>query len=334
MIITCPSCATQYRVDAATFPQEGRRAKCANCGNRWHATCEPELAQSTKQYEEAVETVAQEQQSAAQQAIAEERGAMQAETGDIGQLDEFTVPDDFAGTDEVDSTDQAFLAEPGSIVARDPAEVMRRTEQSAAIADDLEAGARFVADGDEEFDAMAAEFADGAPRPARRRRPKPSNAWRKRLKRRSARGKEPASIADRAQAIAIGAMTCGLALMVVNRESVVGAAPQMAPLFSVVGMPVNTRGIEFAAVRVDFSSENGIPVMRVSGRMDNVSNSERRLAPIRMALLDESGQEIYHWTTDAGQLALEAGSNLAFQSILTSPPAGASSVNLRFADAG
>jgi predicted Zn finger-like uncharacterized protein len=36
MILTCPACATRYQADAAKFPPEGRRVRCAKCGHVWH----------------------------------------------------------------------------------------------------------------------------------------------------------------------------------------------------------------------------------------------------------------------------------------------------------
>lgn len=41
MILTCPSCATRYEVDAANFPPAGRDVRCVKCGHVWHAM--PEL---------------------------------------------------------------------------------------------------------------------------------------------------------------------------------------------------------------------------------------------------------------------------------------------------
>lgn len=37
MILTCPSCETQYFADDATIGDSGRTVKCAACGHSWHA---------------------------------------------------------------------------------------------------------------------------------------------------------------------------------------------------------------------------------------------------------------------------------------------------------
>ncbi len=35
MILTCPECQTRYRADAAQFPAEGRKVRCAKCSQVW-----------------------------------------------------------------------------------------------------------------------------------------------------------------------------------------------------------------------------------------------------------------------------------------------------------
>lgn len=42
MILTCPSCGTQYEVRDGAIPEGGRQVRCATCGHSWHQ--EPELA--------------------------------------------------------------------------------------------------------------------------------------------------------------------------------------------------------------------------------------------------------------------------------------------------
>lgn len=47
MILTCPSCGTRYRAEAASFTPPGRNVRCAKCGRVWlHAVAEPEPAAS------------------------------------------------------------------------------------------------------------------------------------------------------------------------------------------------------------------------------------------------------------------------------------------------
>ncbi|HEY6578310.1 MAG TPA: DUF3426 domain-containing protein [Rhizomicrobium sp.] len=45
MILTCPECRTRYQAEAAQFPPEGRKVRCAKCGRAWHEPApEPESA--------------------------------------------------------------------------------------------------------------------------------------------------------------------------------------------------------------------------------------------------------------------------------------------------
>lgn len=41
MILTCPSCGTQYAVKDGAVPPEGRKVRCAACGHSWHQAGEP-----------------------------------------------------------------------------------------------------------------------------------------------------------------------------------------------------------------------------------------------------------------------------------------------------
>jgi predicted Zn finger-like uncharacterized protein len=41
MILTCPSCATQYVVKDGAIPPQGRQVRCASCKHSWHQDPEP-----------------------------------------------------------------------------------------------------------------------------------------------------------------------------------------------------------------------------------------------------------------------------------------------------
>src|SRR5260221_2983573 len=42
MILTCPSCGTQYVVKDGAIPPEGRQVRCAACKHSWHQDAEAE----------------------------------------------------------------------------------------------------------------------------------------------------------------------------------------------------------------------------------------------------------------------------------------------------
>ncbi|MFP5328820.1 MAG: zinc-ribbon domain-containing protein [Alphaproteobacteria bacterium] len=56
MILTCPSCGTQYAVKDGAIPEGGRKVRCASCGHSWHQ--EPEDQATEAEPDEAVEEAA------------------------------------------------------------------------------------------------------------------------------------------------------------------------------------------------------------------------------------------------------------------------------------
>ena len=48
MILTCPSCATQYVVKDGAIPPHGRQVRCKACGNSWRATPEASANQAAE----------------------------------------------------------------------------------------------------------------------------------------------------------------------------------------------------------------------------------------------------------------------------------------------
>jgi predicted Zn finger-like uncharacterized protein len=59
MIVTCPACKTRYQVaDAALGGAEGRRVRCASCGNLWHYSPEAAAREATAEATAAAEAAA------------------------------------------------------------------------------------------------------------------------------------------------------------------------------------------------------------------------------------------------------------------------------------
>jgi len=52
MILTCPSCGTQYVVKDGAIPPQGRQVRCASCKHSWHQ--DAELADETPDDEESI----------------------------------------------------------------------------------------------------------------------------------------------------------------------------------------------------------------------------------------------------------------------------------------
>ena len=46
MILTCPSCGTQYVVKDGAIPPGGRQVRCASCKHSWHQ--DPEQGAATR----------------------------------------------------------------------------------------------------------------------------------------------------------------------------------------------------------------------------------------------------------------------------------------------
>ena len=108
----------------------------------------------------------------------------------------------------------------------------------------------------------------------------------------------------------------------------------MAPLYEVLGLPVETEGIALTDVAYQHEVEDGQPVLSVTGKIVNVSDRELPVPVIRVMLSDEGQREIYHWMFDAGVPTLQPGAESPFVTRLSSPPPEARNLNIRFAEAG
>jgi predicted Zn finger-like uncharacterized protein len=118
------------------------------------------------------------------------------------------------------------------------------------------------------------------------------------------------------------------------RETIASVWPPSASLYRALGMPVNVRGVTLTNISYKQEYEGGQPVLSVTGKIVNVSNREQPVPEIRVVLMDDAKRELYHWTFDAGVPTLKPGAETPFTTRLSSPPADARNLNVRFAEAG
>ena len=116
------------------------------------------------------------------------------------------------------------------------------------------------------------------------------------------------------------------------RSQIVGIWPQSASLFSKLGMAVNTRGLDFADVRHSNETEDGQPVLVITGKVVNVTGKKLDVPPLHVKLSDANKHGIYDWTFTPSSKALAPGQSVAFRTRLSNPPSAARHVELRFAD--
>jgi predicted Zn finger-like uncharacterized protein len=118
-----------------------------------------------------------------------------------------------------------------------------------------------------------------------------------------------------------------------GRAEIVRFFPQTASLFEMIGLKVNLRHLTFQDVKITKEENDGVPVLAVEGTIVSQSSSPVEVPRIRFAVRNATGQEIYAWISKPSQSILQPGNKLPFRSRLASPPADASDVLVRFANA-
>jgi hypothetical protein len=118
--------------------------------------------------------------------------------------------------------------------------------------------------------------------------------------------------------------------LVLWRSDVVRAMPQTAPLFSVIGVGVNLRGIALTDVTSSREINENTPILVVQGTITNVSRQQLDIPRLRLALRNAAGTEVYTWTALPERPILAPGESEPFQTRLASPPADTRDVMVRF----
>lgn len=150
----------------------------------------------------------------------------------------------------------------------------------------------------------------------------------------------PAIVQRRRRANRLGWIAIAAAIIIivvgglVARHPIMSAWPPSGKLYGAIGFTVDekvTQGLEFRNVAREQVEENGVPVLVIRGEIWNTAEQDRHVPPIRIGLIDEDNRELHHWTFAADEDELSSGTATEFVTRLASPPAGATSLLVRFA---
>jgi len=115
------------------------------------------------------------------------------------------------------------------------------------------------------------------------------------------------------------------------RQEIETLWPQSSALYATFGVKVNSGGIEINDVTYRHETENGRPVLEVTGKLVNVSSHELAVPRVRVTLTDDDQRELYHWVYSPPQRTLGVGQSIGFSTRLKSLPPAAKHFQLHFA---
>jgi|GEM_PF-722743 predicted Zn finger-like uncharacterized protein len=118
--------------------------------------------------------------------------------------------------------------------------------------------------------------------------------------------------------------------LTVFRHETVRIAPSFAPYFEMMGLEVNSTGLEIREVRSYVVMEDHREMLEISGHIFNITRTRQNVPVIRLSLHNAEGQQIYVWTGAADNAELAAGEKTQFRRRLASPPKEATQVMVRF----
>jgi predicted Zn finger-like uncharacterized protein len=119
------------------------------------------------------------------------------------------------------------------------------------------------------------------------------------------------------------------------RQDIAVIWPQSAGVYSSLGLKVNASGIDFQGVSYKRDVEDGQTVLAVSGAIVNSGSRELPVPQtVRVTLSDAGNRDLYHWTFKPNATVLKPGQSVPFTTRLSSPPAAARHLEVRFAKDG
>ena len=120
--------------------------------------------------------------------------------------------------------------------------------------------------------------------------------------------------------------------LVLGRNELVGLAPQTAPIYQRLGLPVTQAiGLELSDIVSERLGDEAGDVLRITGTVRNVAGMERAVPALRIALLDAAREEILVREVEVPKAVLADGALTRFSVDLEDPPTAARNFSITFA---
>jgi len=130
----------------------------------------------------------------------------------------------------------------------------------------------------------------------------------------------------------LGVALLGLAMsLIASRGAVARAWPGAGRLYAAMGMPVAREALAIRDLHTVMTRFNGVAFLGVEGVIVNPRGDRAPVPPVRLAIRDAGGHEIYSWTVTAARRTLAGGGSLLFRARLAEPPPEGRTVVARFA---
>lgn len=290
MILTCPSCGTQYSVKDGAIPAEGRRVRCAACGESWHqpgeAVAEPDDAPEPDREPDPALYRSDDDEALSESVSEEPVSGPEPDWGYQG--------------DEAEAVGEVPIEPiaPGAPLVEPPNAIPVPSDEAETWA---------MSDSDEDPAELAKEIPDAEEiaaaeeeTPPRARR----NWW--------------MGIAIGLAVVALIALALWFVAPDSLRRSLGMASAAPMPLQIAAGNPE----------RQKLASGNELVV--VSGKIVNPSATEQTVPPIEAQLHDKSGKLVYSWTIAPPARSLPPGGSASFNSAEVDVPASGPDSTITF----
>lgn len=336
MHVECPSCETSYDVADSAIGPKGRKLRCGKCSLVWHISLpepQPEPVRVPEpDPEPPVDFAEKDDLSAFEEEFSEPESSPDDEDSMAAAFEELN--------EDVQDADQDIDSEDFGTDGND-LDILAGLDADSFASE----GIRKVSDGDDKMggfgsdrdkESLATIEANVASALAEANEVRSIEAEAARGNKNNGRSSGALSKGGRLRKM-LGVASLAASILVIVaavalRTPIVRAIPDLASLYSAIGLEVNLRGLAFRDIRMLREVSNGSPVFVVEGLIQNISGKTVRLPEILFSLRDDSKSEIFSWTTALSLTALPPGEVTRFKTELTTAPAIATDVLVRFND--